>query len=55
VEEKSIVRTAIEDEGCEIIKLTAGERDQFARAVGPLYDEARKRFGPGIFALVEDA
>lgn len=55
VEEELIARKAIEDEGCEVVELTAGERDQFARAVGPLYDEARTRFGPGVFALVEGA
>lgn len=55
VEEELIARKAIEDEGCEIVELTADERGQFARAVDPLYEEARKRFGPGVFAMVEGA
>ncbi len=55
VEEELIARKAIEDEGCEIVELTPGERDQFAGAVGPLHEEARKRFGHAIFTLAEGA
>lgn len=55
VEEESIARKAIEDAGCEIIELAPLERDQFLRAVGTLYDAARKRFGQRVFALAENA
>jgi len=53
VEEESIARKAIEDAGCEIIELAPSEREQFLRAVGALYDDARGRFGQGVFALAE--
>ena len=53
VEEESIARKAIEDAGCEIIELALSEREQFLRAVRTLYDDARGRFGQGVFALAE--
>jgi len=53
VEEESIARKTIEDAGCEIIELAPAEREQFLRAVSPLHDEARKRFGQRVFALAE--
>ena len=52
VEEEEIARKAIEKEGGEVVELTAAERAAFARAVQPLHDEARQRFGEDIFTLV---
>jgi len=51
VEEEAIARAEIERSGGETITLSADARAQFARAVRPLHDEARQRFGEEIFAL----
>ena len=51
VEEENIARKAIESTGGEVVELTAEERAAFARAVKPLHDEARERFGEKMFAL----
>jgi hypothetical protein len=40
----------LEAEGCEFVELTADEHAAFARAVKPVHDEARKRFGEEVFA-----
>ena len=53
VEEENIARKAIEDSGGEVVELTADERAAFARAVKPLHDEARARFGEAMFALLK--
>jgi TRAP-type C4-dicarboxylate transport system substrate-binding protein len=53
VEEEQIARRAIESGGGEIIELGVDERAAFARAVKPLYDEARCRFGEEMFSLLE--
>jgi TRAP-type C4-dicarboxylate transport system substrate-binding protein len=52
VEEESIARKAIEAAGGEIVQLSAGERAAFARTVKPLHDEARRRYGEEMFALL---
>ena len=52
VEEEQTARKAIESAGGEVLELTPEERAAFARAVTPLHDEARKRFGEEVFALV---
>jgi len=52
VEEEEVARKAIEAAGGEVVELTPAERAAFARAVKPLHDEARKRFGDEVFALV---
>jgi TRAP-type C4-dicarboxylate transport system substrate-binding protein len=52
VEEEEISRKAIEGAGCEIVELTPAEREQFVRAVRPLHDEARERFGAEMFDLL---
>ena len=52
VEEEAVARKAIESAGGEVLELTPEERAAFARAVTPLHDEARKRFGEEVFALV---
>lgn len=50
VREEEIAGKAIETAGGEIVELTPGERAAFVRAVKPLHDEARARFGE-TFAL----
>lgn len=50
-EEERIARRAIEDAGGEFVELKPDEREAFARAVKPLHDEMRERFGEQIFAL----
>jgi TRAP-type C4-dicarboxylate transport system substrate-binding protein len=52
VEEEHEARKAIEAAGGEVLELTPAERDNFARAVKPLHDEARRRFGDEVFALL---
>ena len=51
VDEETIARREIEREGCELIELSAQERDAFVRMVRPMHDEARSRFGEAVFAL----
>ncbi len=51
VEEEVIARRAIERAGCDIVELSARERDTFVQAVLPLHDAARKRYGEAVFAL----
>ena len=53
VEEEAVARKAIESAGGEVLELTREERAVFARAVRPLHDEARKRFGEEMFALLK--
>ena len=52
VEEEHEARKAIEAAGGEVLELTPAERANFARAVKPLHDEARRRFGDEVFALL---
>ncbi|MBI4208053.1 MAG: TRAP transporter substrate-binding protein [Betaproteobacteria bacterium] len=52
VEEEEIARRAIESAGGEIVELTPDEREAFVRAVKPLHDETRARFGDEMFALL---
>ena len=52
VEEDGEARRAIEAQGCEILALGADEHRQFAAAVQPLLDEARKTYGREMFAMV---
>jgi TRAP-type C4-dicarboxylate transport system substrate-binding protein len=52
VEEENVARKAIESAGGEVVELTPEERAAFARAVKPLHDEARKRFGEEVFGLL---
>ena len=52
VEEEHEARKAIEAAGGEVLELTPAERADFARAVKPLHDEARRRFGDEVFALL---
>lgn len=50
-EEERIAQRAIEGAGGEVVELTRGEREVFARAVKPLHDETRARFGEEMFGL----
>jgi TRAP-type transport system periplasmic protein len=52
VEEEKAARKAIEDAGGEVLELAPQERAAFVRAVKPLHDEARQRFGEEAFALL---
>lgn len=52
VKEEEIARSTLQAAGCEIVDLTPEEREAFVRAVKPLHDEARKRFGEDVFGLV---
>jgi TRAP-type C4-dicarboxylate transport system substrate-binding protein len=55
VEEEHEARKAIEAAGGEVVELTPLQRAAFARAVKPLHDEARKRFGDDVFAMLGKA
>ena len=48
-------RQAIEDEGCEVVELTAEEHQQFVDAVKPQHDEAREQFGDTMFEMLKEA
>jgi TRAP-type C4-dicarboxylate transport system substrate-binding protein len=50
--EEEVARKAIIEAGGEIVELTADERAAFVRAVKPLHDEARTRFGEA-FAMLD--
>jgi tripartite ATP-independent transporter DctP family solute receptor len=45
-------RRAIEQQGCEIVELTADQHAAFARAVQPLLDESRRTYGAEMFKMV---
>jgi tripartite ATP-independent transporter DctP family solute receptor len=45
-------RRAIEQQGCEIVELTADQHAAFARAVQPLLDESRGTYGAEMFKMV---
>jgi TRAP-type C4-dicarboxylate transport system substrate-binding protein len=46
---------AIKAEGCEVAELPPAGHDAFAKAVQPLYEEARKAYGPELFRLLPPA
>jgi TRAP-type C4-dicarboxylate transport system substrate-binding protein len=52
VEEENVARKAIEAAGGEVLALAPEQRAEFARAVKPLHDEARQRFGQQVFDLL---
>ena len=54
-EEERAARKAIEASGGEVVELAADARAAFVQAVKPLHDEARKRFGDEVFALIPRA
>jgi TRAP-type C4-dicarboxylate transport system substrate-binding protein len=53
VAEEETARQALVAEGCEFVELTEDQRAAFARAVKPVHDEARARFGDEVFALLD--
>jgi TRAP-type C4-dicarboxylate transport system substrate-binding protein len=55
VAEEETARKTLEAEGCEFVELNADERAAFVRAVKPVHDEARTRFGEKVFALTARA
>jgi len=55
VEENEQSRKAIEDAGCEIVKLTASEHAAFVDAVAPLTADARQMYGKETFQMVPKA
>jgi TRAP-type C4-dicarboxylate transport system substrate-binding protein len=52
VEEERLARSAIEAAGGEVVELTPQARAAFKQAVQPLHDDARRRFGDAVFALI---
>jgi TRAP-type C4-dicarboxylate transport system substrate-binding protein len=54
VREEEIARKALESAGCEIVDLAPNEREIFVRAVKPLLDAARSRFGQAFDLLESD-
>jgi tripartite ATP-independent transporter DctP family solute receptor len=55
IEEDVSARKALVDEGCEIAELTADEHAQFAKAVEPLWADARKTYGKEMFGMLSDS
>ena len=51
VREEEDARRAIEAQGCEIVELEPGQHAAFVKAVQPIFGEARKQYGDGLFAL----
>jgi tripartite ATP-independent transporter DctP family solute receptor len=55
VEEHEQSRKIIEEAGCEIVELNAGEHAAFVAAVAPLLADARKMYGEAMFAMLPKA
>jgi TRAP-type C4-dicarboxylate transport system substrate-binding protein len=53
VQEELDAENAIKAEGCEIVELDGAQHDAFARAVQPIYAEARTQLGNELFDLAE--
>jgi TRAP-type C4-dicarboxylate transport system substrate-binding protein len=51
VQEEMDAEAAIKAEGCEIVELDSAQHDAFAKAVQPIYAEARKQLGDELFRL----
>jgi len=52
IEEDVASRRAIEQQGCEITELSADELAAFARAVAPLWADARTTYGSEMFGMI---
>jgi tripartite ATP-independent transporter DctP family solute receptor len=52
IEEDKSARQAILDQGCEIAELSSDEHAAFAKAVQPLWTDARKTYGSAMFAML---
>ena len=55
IEEELAARKTIETAGGEVVELTNEARAAFKRAVKPLHDEARQRFGEAVFGMIPRA
>ena len=55
VEEEVAARKAIEAAGGEVVELIPAARAEFVKAVKPLHEEARRRFGEDVFALLRSS
>ena len=55
VVEETAARKTIEAAGGEVVELTPEARSAFVQAVKPLHDEARRRFGDAVFAMIPRA
>jgi TRAP-type transport system periplasmic protein len=53
VGEEEDARRAIAAAGCEIVDLTSDEHNAFVAAVQPIFGEARKQYGNGLFELAQ--
>jgi TRAP-type C4-dicarboxylate transport system substrate-binding protein len=53
VREEREARQTIESAGGQVVELTVSQRAQFVRAVKPLHDEARQRYGEEMFGLLK--
>ena len=51
VKEELDAENAIKAEGCELVELDGAQHDAFAKAVQPIYAEARKELGNELFDL----
>jgi hypothetical protein len=51
IQEELDAEAAIKAEGCEIVTLDSAQHDAFAKAVLPIYAEARKQLGGELFRL----
>jgi TRAP-type C4-dicarboxylate transport system substrate-binding protein len=49
--EEEDARRAIEAQGCEIVELKPEQHAAFVKAVRPIFGEARKQYGDGLFEL----
>jgi TRAP-type transport system periplasmic protein len=52
IEEDASARKALLEQGCEIAELTDDEHALFKNAVGPLWADARQRFGKEMFEMM---
>ena len=52
MQEEKDAEAAIRAEGCEIVELDNAQHDAFAKAVQPIYAEARKQLGDELFRLM---
>jgi len=55
VEEERNARRAIEAAGGEVVELAPDARHDWLKAVQPLHDEARQRFGDAVFEMIARA
>ena len=51
--EEEDARAAIEATGCEIVELDAEQHAAFVEAVQPIFGEARRQYGDGLFELAQ--